>query len=142
MSHSIALTEWKGEESTGKHSQGELAYVGEVRTRPVLADYDFISRSSWEGALRFAVQRSGIDDFEVADQMAISHGYMSKVLKGVAGLYGKRLVRFMQITGSVAPLQWMADQVGYELKRKEPESETDRLKRELAEARRELRRMA
>jgi hypothetical protein len=64
------------------------------------------------------------------------------VLKGVAGLYGKKLVLFMRITRSVAPLQWMAEQVGYELRRKEPESEVDRLKRELAEAQRELRRRA
>jgi hypothetical protein len=140
MNSSIALTEWKGEESAGKHSQGRLPLIGSV-PQPVMADPMFINRSSWEGALRFAVQRSGIDDFEVADQMAISHGYMSKVLKGVAGLYGKRLVTFMRITGSVAPLQWMAEQVGYELKRKEPESEVDRLKRELAEAQRELRRI-
>jgi hypothetical protein len=141
MQASIALTEWKGEETSGKHSQGALPLIGECPA-PALADHQFIARASWEGALRFAAQRAGMDDFEIADQMHISHGYMSKVLKGVAGLYGKKLVLFMRITRSVAPLQWMAEQVGYELKRKEPESEMDRLKRELAEAQRELRRRA
>jgi hypothetical protein len=140
MTYSIALTEWKGEETAGKHSQGRLPLIGPVPSVS-LADPDFIARSSWEGTLRFAAQRAGMDDFEIADHMSISHGYMSKVLKGVAGLYGRRLVRFMQITGSVAPLQWMADQMGYELKRKEPESELERVKRQLAEAQRELRRL-
>lgn len=143
MAASIAATEWKGEESTGKHSQVQrgMGFVA-LLPQPALADPEFVSRASWEGTLRYAVQRSGKDDFEVADEMAMSHGYMSKVLKGVAGMYGKRLVKFMQLTGSVAPLQWMAEQVGYELTKKAPESETDRLRRELADAQRELRKRA
>lgn len=40
---------------------------------------------------------------------------MSKVLHGTAGLYGRRLVKFMQSTGSLAPLQWLAHQVGCEV---------------------------
>lgn len=139
MSPSIALTEWKGEETAGKHSQGHLPLVGEVPKATVLADPEFIARASWEGALRFAAQRAGIDDFEIADEMHISHGYMSKVLKGVAGLYGRKLVRFCQITGSVAPLQWMADQLGYELRAKAPETEVERLRRRVAELEREQR---
>jgi len=146
MASSIVATEWKGEETPGRDTQGQRAFGGRgyvaLLPQPVLAEPEFISRASWEGSLRYAVQRSGKDDFEVADEMAISHGYISKVLKGVAGLYGKRLVRFMQLTGSVAPLQWMADQVGYELHKKAPESENDRLRRELADAHRELRRRA
>jgi hypothetical protein len=141
MQASIALTEWKGEESTGKHSQGRLPLIGEVPT-PSLADPEFIARASWEGALRFAAQRAGMDDFEIADEMHISHGYMSKVLKGVAGLYGRRLVQFCRITKSVAPLQWMADQLGYELRPKAPESELDRLKRRVLELERDQRRGA
>jgi hypothetical protein len=141
MTHSIALTEWKDEETAGKHSQGQLPLIGAVPT-PVLADPDFIARASWEGALRFAAQRAGMDDFEIADQMHISHGYMSKALKGVAGWYGRRLVLFCRITGSVAPVQWMADQLGYELKPKAPESEVERLKRRVAELEREQRRLA
>jgi hypothetical protein len=141
MSYSIAVSEWKGEESTRKDSQGELALLGVVPSS-ALAAPEFIARASWEGAMRYAVQRSGFDDFEVADQMFISHGYMSKVLKGVAGFYGERLVQYMRRTGCVAPLQWLAERMGYELKRKAPESEVDKLKRELAEAQRELRRRA
>jgi hypothetical protein len=44
------------------------------------------------GALRLSIQESGLDDYEAADRLGISHGYMSKVLHGTAGLYGRRLV--------------------------------------------------
>lgn len=67
------------------------------------------------GALRLSIQESGLDDYEAADRLGISHGYMSKVLHGTAGLYGRRLVRFMQATGSLAPLQWLAEQMGCEV---------------------------
>jgi hypothetical protein len=139
MQASIALTEWKGEETAGKHSQGQLPLIGECPV-PALADPEFIARASWEGALRFAAQRAGMDDFEIADQMHISHGYMSKALKGVAGWYGRRLVLFCRITRSVAPVQWMADQLGYELHKKAPETELERLKRRVAELEHEQRR--
>jgi hypothetical protein len=64
------------------------------------------------GALRYASQLSGKDDYEIADEVGVSHGYMSKVLKGTAGFYGKRLVRFMRVTNNIAPLQWLGDQMG------------------------------
>jgi len=80
-----------------------------------LADVDFVEQCSWEGVLRYAVQRSGFDDFEVADRVGISHGYMSKVLKGTAGLYGRRLVRFMRETNCAAPVQWLGNQIGADM---------------------------
>jgi hypothetical protein len=64
------------------------------------------------GAMRYAAHRCGMDDYEIADEIGVSHGYMSKVLKGTAGLYGRRLVRFMRITNNIAPLQWLGDQMG------------------------------
>jgi hypothetical protein len=114
MAVTVAPTEWKGEETAGKHSQGAfpfLAAVQPAKAAPAL----FIAACDDVGAMRYATQCSGMDDFEVADELAISHGYMSKVLHGTAGLYGKRLVRFMRITGSIAPLQWLAEQMGCEV---------------------------
>jgi len=90
-----------------------LALIGEVPSAaPVLADQSFIAVSTHVGALRYAVQRCGEDDYEIADQVGISHSYMCKVLKGTAGLYGNRLVTFMRATKSLAPLQWLAEQMG------------------------------
>jgi hypothetical protein len=113
---SLRPAEWKGQDSSGKDStdQRALALLGAVPPMG-FADMDFVGRSSWEGTMRYAVQRSGKDDYEVADDVGISHGYICKILKGTAGLYGRRLVRFMQHTQCLAPLQWLADQVGCDI---------------------------
>lgn len=114
MNSTVPATEWKGEESTGKHSQGDFPFLAAVQPAKA-APAVFIAACEDVGALRYAAQCSGMDDFEVADELAISHGYMSKVLHGTAGLYGKRLVRFMRVTGCIAPLQWLAEQMGCEV---------------------------
>lgn len=98
-------------ESTGNHRQAEMPFLAVVKA-PSMVSPDIVSKLSDVGALRLAVQESGHDDYEVADSIAISHGYMSKVLKGTAGLYGKRLVSFMRRTNNLAPLQWLAEQMG------------------------------
>jgi hypothetical protein len=102
-------------ESIGKDRQAPIGgFLAAVRAPLRMAD-DLVARISDVGALRYSVQLSGSDDYEIADKVGISHGYMSKVLKGTAGLYGKRLVKFMRITNSIAPLQWLADQMGCEV---------------------------
>jgi plasmid maintenance system antidote protein VapI len=113
------ITIRKDEVEFEEDAQQNLALVGEVPTTHLACDV-FIPLSSWAGTLRYAVQRSAQDDYEVADKMHISHGYMSRVMRGTANLSGEKLVKFMRITGSLAPLQWLADQMGYELKKKEP----------------------
>jgi hypothetical protein len=107
------------------------------------ADVGFVNRCSWEGALRYCVQRSGMDDFEVADEIPISHGYMCKVLKGTAGLWGRRLVKFMLATQCIAPLQWIAEQVGCDVVQRDPQqAEINRLRAALEAAERSVRRAA
>jgi hypothetical protein len=136
MNASFAVPNWKDQESTGKDSQGGLPLIGEVPTI-ASADPSFIGRSSWEGACRYAAQRCGMDDYEIADEIGISHGYICKVLKGTAGLYGRRLIKFMRATRSLAPLQWLADQMGCDVVlRSSQAAEIARLRRELAEAER------
>lgn len=102
------------QETAGDDSLARLALLSPTKG-PFLADVDFVRQASFAACMRYAVQRSGRDDFEIAEQIAVSQGYMSKVLKGTGGLYGQRLVAFMRATGSVAPLQQMAEQLGCEV---------------------------
>jgi transcriptional regulator with XRE-family HTH domain len=123
-------------ESKGDKAQREMPFFAAVQA-PQIAPAEFITRSSWEGSIRYSTQRSGMDDYEIADRLHISHGYMSKVLKGTAGLYGTRLVRFMKLTGSLAPLQWLADQMGCDLVQRDPaKARIAELERELNELKR------
>lgn len=88
-----------------------------------LADTAFIRHCTWDSSLRYAVQRSGADDYEVADDIPVSHSYMSKILKGTAGLHGQKLVTFMRRTRSLAPLQWLAEQMGAEIVLKDSQAQ-------------------
>ena len=93
--------------------QREMPFMGLVSLR--MSNPLHLGQMTDTGALRLSIQESGLDDYEAADRLGISHGYMSKVCHGTAGLYGRRLVKFMQITGSLAPLQWLAEQMGCEV---------------------------
>lgn len=116
---------------TNGQIQREMPFFSGV-TPPHMADLSFIEAASFSGVLRYCIQRSGFDDYEVADRLHISHGYMSKVLKGTAGLHGDRLVRFMAITQCVAPSQWIAHHTGSDVVMRDP------AKARIAELEREL----
>ena len=111
MDRSLFPPEWKVEASAGKHTQVELPLIGEAPS-PALLDSDVVARASFNGCLAVAARRSGMEDQELADKLHISPGYMSRFMRGVAQQWAKRIVLFMRTTGSLAPLQWMAEQVG------------------------------
>lgn len=133
MDRSFHLTQWKDRDGIGQVStaRGHLDAVAELAPMQ-LADVEFLRRCSWDASLRFAVQHSGFDDYEVADDIPVSHSYMSKILKGTAGLHGPKLVSFMRRTRSLAPLQWIAERVGAEVVQR------DRCAAEVAELRARL----
>ncbi len=114
MDRTVPLTEWKPQATTGKHTQVPLPLIGQVPHAQVLSA-QIVERASFNGCLNEAVRHSGLEDQEIADQIHISHGYMSRFMRGVAQQWAKRLIAFMRVTGSLAPLQWMADQMGCDL---------------------------
>lgn len=137
MGSTVAATEWKQQESTGKHSQGAFPFLSSVKPAAAAPDA-FVAACDDVGAIRYAAQQSGMDDFEIADKLAISHGYMSKVLHGTAGLHGKRLVKFMRETQSIAPLQWLAEQMGCAITQRDPlQARIEAMERELLQLRKQ-----
>lgn len=76
---------------------------------------EVIAVATFNGCLSHAAQYSGKDDQDIADEIHICHGYMSRFMRGVAQQWAHRLVAFMRATNSLAPLQWMAHQFGREL---------------------------
>jgi hypothetical protein len=104
--------EWKPLASAGKHSQ--VPELGPA-SPPTLLDVFVLERATFNGALNESVRRSGKEDQQIADEIHISPGYMSRFMRGVGQQWAKRLVAFMQVTNSRAPLQWIAHQVGCEI---------------------------
>lgn len=89
---------------------GGLALVKLSQVEPGL-----ISRVSFTGALNECLRQDGREDQEIAAAIHISKGYLSKLLRSAWAAQAKRLVAFMRATRCVAPLQWIAWQMGYEL---------------------------
>jgi transcriptional regulator with XRE-family HTH domain len=113
MSHSITAFDWKAQETTGKHTtdRGRPTPCDDGYTEVFLVPEPELPRTH-VGAMRYAVHRSGLDQYELADLMHVSHGHMSKVLHGTGGFYGQRMSDFMRRSRSLAPLQWLANDMG------------------------------
>jgi hypothetical protein len=74
-----------------------------------------VGRASFSGCLVEAARFCGLEDHQIAQAIHISPGYMSRFMRGVAQQWARRLVAFMRHTQSVAPLQWIADQMGCDI---------------------------
>lgn len=114
MFSSTSATDWQPQATDGKRSQSEMAILAKVATMHTL-DACVIVQASFNGCLVSAAQHSGKEDQEIADEIHICHGYMSRFMRGVGQQWAKRLVAFMRSTQSLAPLQWMAEQMGCDL---------------------------
>jgi len=113
MDRTFHPTEWKPQETTGKRWQGGLSVID--REPPDVLEVELVERSGFSKALADAALASGLDHYQIADKIHISHGYMCKFMKGVGEQWAKRLVAFMRKTGSLAPLIWLADQMGCDI---------------------------
>jgi hypothetical protein len=115
MERSFRPAEWNTEASAGMCSQvplpGMLCAVGEMHSLAFIV----VASASFSGCLVAAAQHSGKEDQDLAEEIHISQGYMSRFMRGVAQQWAKRLVAFMRATNSLAPLQWLAYQMGCEL---------------------------
>lgn len=72
-------------------------------------------RATFNGCLNEAARHSGKDDHEIAAECHVCAGYFSRFMRSVGQQQAKRLVAFMRATNSLAPLQWLAEQMGCEL---------------------------
>ena len=104
-------TDRQPQATIGNRSQMELAIMGVISDLQRLP-LDVLQRSSFNGVLSEAARFSGLDDQDIADQIHVCKGYMSRFMRGVAQQWAKRLVLFMRVTRSLGPLQWMAEQMG------------------------------
>lgn len=92
-------------------SQAALAMLGAVSDLQVLPA-SVIAQCSFCGALNEAARHDGRDDQEIARACNMSAGYFSKFMRAVGQAWAKRMVAFMRETRSLAPLQWLAEQMG------------------------------
>lgn len=111
MHATVLPTDRQLKATTGNHSQKPMPFMGLVDDLQVLPQ-SVLSRISFNGCLNESVRHCGMDDQLVAEALPVCKGYFSRFMRGVAEQWAKRLIRFMQVTRSLAPLQWMAEQLG------------------------------
>jgi hypothetical protein len=93
-----------------------------------------LNGASFSGVLTNALMLSDFDQNGLAQRMHISEGYMSRFLKSRAEAWAKRIVRFMQLTGDLGALQWIAHTMGCDIVvRTAAEAEARALRARLAE---------
>lgn len=114
MDRSFQPVDWQPKATAGKGTQVPMPFLAAVPAAQLLPA-GVITSATFNGCLIEAARHSGLEDQEIADAIHICHGYMSRFMRGVAQQWAKRLVSFMRVTHSLAPLQWMAAQVGCEL---------------------------
>lgn len=114
MDRSFHPTEWKPQETTGKRWQASLSLIGEV-PKATPRDQALVPRFTFSQSLLDAARHSGMEDKHIAMEIPISAGYMSKFLGNVGEQWAKRLIKFMRVTQSLGPLQWIADQMGCDI---------------------------
>jgi hypothetical protein len=114
MDRTVPPTEWKPIASAGNRTQVGMPLLSEV-SQPAPLEMYVVRQATFNGVLNHACKHSGMEDQEIADAIYISHGYMSRFMRGVGQQWAKRLIAFMRTTKSLGPLQWMADQMGCDL---------------------------
>ena len=73
------------------------------------------------------IQLSRMSHEAVCDQLGIDKGHFSRMLSGRANFSVRKINTLARVCGNVALLQWMANDLGYELTRKaEPQQQQER----------------
>lgn len=114
--------------STGGN-QGQLRpLLGEVRLRPIEADWALVAKCHDEqDAILLCVHLSRLANEEIARQLSIDKGHWSRIMQGRGNLPPRKRTQLMAICGNIAPLQFEAMKFGrklveYDLEREEREA--------------------
>lgn len=123
--HAISLEPklWKPADTEGNRVVTQRDFGGVAPVALHTLDASLIARCTFTGALTECLRHDGRDDQEIARAIHISKGYLSKLLRSVWAAQITRLTRFMRETRCAAPLQKIADEMGFELRPKKSDLE-------------------
>jgi transcriptional regulator with XRE-family HTH domain len=145
MESTVLQTEGKPRATVANHSQRNLSIHAEAPPAQPMQQIPHgpLVTSSFSDVLAHAALHAELDHEEIAERMHISKGYMSRFMNGVAQNWAKRLIKFMRETNSLAPLQWMAEQMGCDVVLRDREAaKIAALEAQLAEMKRNKREYA
>lgn len=83
-------------------------------------------------AIRLCVQLSRLPMQRVADELGIDPGHMTRIMQGRAHFPDAKSCDLMRLCGNIAPMQYEAQAMGYQLAQDERETRRRQLQAELA----------
>ncbi len=96
-------------------TQREMPWLSEMR-RPQMADAALVNnRRDMLEAVQLCVQLSGEKNEALRQSLSVTKGHFTKIMQGAASLPLRKLPALMRQAGNIAPLQWLAHEMGYEL---------------------------
>lgn len=95
--------------------QREIRTLGETRTpQPVAPELVAACRHRLD-AIRLCIQLSGYSQETICEQLGIDRGHLSRILSGRAYFPDTQTIELMQLCGNIAPLQFEAQTLGWQL---------------------------
>jgi hypothetical protein len=83
-------------------------------------------------AIRLCIQLSRLPMNRVADELGIDAGHMTRIMQGRAHFPDAKSCDLMRLCGNIAPMQYEAHAMGYELAHDEKAERVRQLRAELA----------
>ena len=95
--------------------QRQLPILSEM-PRPARADDNLVSHAGdLLAAVQMCVQLSGLSNETICERMGIDPGHWTRMMQGRASLQLRKLPALMRVCGNLAPLQYLAREMGYDL---------------------------
>lgn len=114
--------------------QREIACLSEAKKPVLAAPNELIAASdNMAQAVALAIQLSRLSNDTISEHLNIDAGHFSRIMRGSAHFPLRKLPALMELTKSLAPLQWLADRMGYRLVEKSTAEEVARLRERIAD---------
>lgn len=84
-------------------------------------------------AIRLCIHASNLSNQAVCDELGIDKGHWSRIMQGRAYFPNSKLPDLMRLCGNIAPLQYLASAMGYQIMRDPKEQKRAELLKQLAE---------
>ena len=116
--------------------QREIACLAALESPTLPAPNELIAaKDNLAQAVALAIQLSRLADETIAARLHIDKGHFSRIMRGSAHFPIRKLPALMELTGSLAPLQWLAERMGYLLTPKPAQTRIAELEAEIAQLR-------
>lgn len=112
--------------------QGSLPLLSAMTAPKELPSELVMQCRSHLDAIRLCIHASNMSNQAVCDELGIDKGHWSRILQGRAHFPSSKEPDLMRLCGNVAPLQYLAGAMGYQITKDDSRAREEALEAELA----------